>query len=74
MQFRARNIIRPYTSPRHKDWPDFAQIKAKGAGVYWVTDRESFVGVGYNTKKLPADQVPRNYDDLLNPALKGSSS
>jgi iron(III) transport system substrate-binding protein len=70
MLLKSQKIITPYTNPIHKKWPDFAQIKAKGGGVYWVTDRESFIGLGYNTQKLPEDQVPRNWDDLLNPALK----
>ena len=52
-------------------WPDEHQIKAKSGGVWWVTDRESFIGLGYNTKKLSKDQVPKSFDDLLNPALKG---
>lgn len=70
MLLRAKNIITPYTSPVHKKWPEFAQIKAKNGGVYWVTDRESYVGFGYNTQKLPKDQVPKSWDELLNPALK----
>jgi iron(III) transport system substrate-binding protein len=70
MLFKAKNIIRPYTNPNHKKWPEFAQTKAKGGGVYWVTDRESFIGLGYNTEKLAKDDVPKNWDGLLNPALK----
>lgn len=70
MLFKSKNIIMPYTNPNHAKWPEFAQIKAKDGGVYWVTDRESFIGLGYNTKKLPEDQVPKDWDGLLNPALK----
>lgn len=70
MLFKSKNIIMPYSNPIHKKWPEFAQIKAKDGGVYWVTDRESFIGLGYNTKKLPKDQVPKNWAGLLNPALK----
>lgn len=71
MLMKEQKIITPYTNPGHKRWPEWAQVKAKDGGVYWVTDRESFIGLGYNTDKLPEDQVPRNWDGLLNPALKG---
>jgi len=70
MLLKSKNIIMPYSNPVHHKWPDFARIKAKGNDVWWVTDRESFIGLGYNTKKLPKDQVPKNWDGLLNPALK----
>ncbi len=69
--FREANITMPYTSPEHKRWPDEHQIKAKSGGVWWVTDRESFIGLGYNTNKLTKEQAPKSFDDLLNPALKG---
>ena len=39
--------------------------------VFWTTDRESYIGVGYNKNVLPAADVPKNFDDLLKPALKG---
>lgn len=69
--FRDRKFIQPYTNPSHKRWPAEHQEKAPGGGVWWVTDRESFIGLGYNTNKLSEDQVPRSFDDLLKPHLKG---
>ena len=38
--------------------------------VFWTTDRESYIGVGYNKNILPAADVPKNFDDLLKPAKK----
>ena len=69
--FRDRKFIQSYTNPSHKRWPAEHQEKAPGGGVWWVTDRESFIGLGYNTNKLSEDQVPRSFDDLLKPHLKG---
>lgn len=63
-------IITPYKNPTNKKWPPDSLQQAPGGGNYWVTDRESFIGLGYNTQKLPEDQVPRDWDGLLNPALK----
>ena len=37
----------------------------------WVSTRVSYFGIAYNTKLVPADQVPKTYDDLLDPRWKG---
>lgn len=71
MLLRDKNIITPYTSPEHAKFPDDARIKADGGLVHWVTDRESFIGLGYNTKIIPEGKVPKSYQDLLAPGLKG---
>ncbi|HXV84667.1 MAG TPA: extracellular solute-binding protein, partial [Candidatus Binatia bacterium] len=68
---REKKLISPYSSPHHSKYPDLAQIKADGGAVYWVTDREAFIGFGYNTKLVPEQEVPKNYDDLLKPFWKG---
>ncbi|MDE0030535.1 MAG: extracellular solute-binding protein [Deltaproteobacteria bacterium] len=68
---RERNIIMPYSSPEHKRWPAEHQTKAKSGGAWWVTDRESFIGLGYNTDKMPKEKAPKSFDDLLDPSLKG---
>jgi iron(III) transport system substrate-binding protein len=38
---------------------------------FWGIARESYIGFAYNTKLLPRDAVPKNYQGLLHPALKG---
>ena len=50
--------------------PDAKEETGTGS-VYWATDRESYMSFAYNTEKIPANAVPKNYDGLLNPALKG---
>ncbi len=47
------------------------KTKADGARVYWVTDREAYLGFGYNTRMIASTQVPKNFQDLLRPELKG---
>lgn len=71
MLLRDKAILKPYTSPELAKYPEDARIKADGDNVYWVTDRESFIGLGYNTKMIAESDVPKNYQDLLSPALKG---
>src|SRR5262245_28066229 len=71
MVLRDSQLLLPYTSPYLAEYPEAAKQKASGSLVYWTTDRESYIGVGYNKKSLPMADVPKNFDDLLKPALKG---
>lgn len=71
MLLRDKKILEPYTTPELKRYPDEARIKAKGGKVYWVTDRESYIGFGYNTKLIAKGDVPKNFADLLKPVFKG---
>jgi len=74
MVLRDSQLLAPYTSPYLAEYPDVAKQKASGSLVFWTTDRESYIGVGYNKKALPAGDIPKNFDDLLKPALKGKMS
>ena len=71
MVLRDSQLLLPYTSPYLAEYPEAAKQKATGGLVYWTTDRESYIGVGYNKNVLPAAAIPKNFDDLLKPALKG---
>jgi iron(III) transport system substrate-binding protein len=68
---RDRGVSRPYWSPTHKKWPKEHITAAPGGGAWWITERMSFIGFGYNTKLIPKDRVPKNYEDLLDPYWKG---
>lgn len=71
MLLRERGILKAYASPELERYPDEAKTKADGARVYWVTDREAYLGFGYNTRMIPAADVPKNFQELLRPELKG---
>lgn len=71
MALRDRGLLKSYLSPEAAKFPDEAKGKADGARVFWVTDREAYMGFGYNTRLVPPNEVPRNYQDLLKPELKG---
>jgi iron(III) transport system substrate-binding protein len=64
-------LLTPYFSPHSGQYPDEAKEKADKGLVYWVTDRESYISVAYNTNSVQGNAVPKNFDDLLNPELKG---
>jgi iron(III) transport system substrate-binding protein len=64
---RDQGFLEPFKSPETASF----EKEAIEPSNYWVSARETYVGVGYNTKKIPDAQAPRTYDDLLNPSLRG---
>src|SRR5918995_4635287 len=64
-------LLSAYFSPHLAQYPDEAKEKAEKGLVYWATDRESYIGLAYNTNTLKGQAIPRNFDDLLKPELKG---
>jgi iron(III) transport system substrate-binding protein len=71
MLMRELKLIQPFTSPHIARLIADAKEDAGRGLIYWGTVRESYMGFAYNKNKLPANAVPKNYDDLLKPALKG---
>jgi iron(III) transport system substrate-binding protein len=71
MVSRASNLVRPYASPYLARYPDEAKEKADKGLTYWAVDRESYNGFGYNKTQIPAGAVPKGFDGLLHPELKG---
>jgi iron(III) transport system substrate-binding protein len=71
MMSRASNLLRPYSSPQLARYPDAAKERADKGLTFWTVDRESYNGFGYNKNQLPAGAVPKGFDGLLHPELKG---
>jgi iron(III) transport system substrate-binding protein len=71
MLLRDNKLLAPFASPYLANYPEIAKEKAPGNLVYWASDRESYNGVGYNKNALRAAEVPKSFDDLLKPILKG---
>ena len=38
---------------------------------HWTSTRISYFSIAYNTRLVPPDQVPKSYDDLLDPRWRG---
>jgi iron(III) transport system substrate-binding protein len=71
MLMQALKFLQPFANAHvNKLIPDAREEAGKGT-VYFATVRESYMGFAYNKNKLPANAVPKNYEDLLKPALKG---
>ncbi len=71
MLLRDNKLLAPFASPHLANYPEIAKEKAQGNLVYWASDRESYNGVGYNKNAIRPADVPKSFDDLLKPALKG---
>jgi len=71
MLFRDEKLLTPFTIPNIRAYPKDSTENAPNNLFYWVSDRESYIGVGYNKNSIAAKDVPKNFSDLMNPALKG---
>jgi iron(III) transport system substrate-binding protein len=68
---REDGLLAVYASPHLQKYPAHAKEQAGNGLYYWGVNRESFIGVGYNPNLIPASAIPKNFDGLLNPQLKG---
>jgi iron(III) transport system substrate-binding protein len=64
-------ILARYFSPYLTSYPDEVKEKSEKGLVYWATDRETYIGVAYNTNVVSATAAPKRFEDLLKPELKG---
>jgi len=64
-------LLIPYFSPHLVQYPDDVKQRADKGLVYWATDRESYIGLAYNTNVIQGNAVPKNFEDLSKPELKG---
>jgi len=63
-------IVQPFYSPNLAHIEEEAITNAPEGGAYAVAFRLGGLGVGYNTKMLGKEQVPKSYQDLLDPKWK----
>lgn len=60
-------LLAPFDAPERAAYPD----NAKDPDAYWTVDRINTVIIGYNTELVDPADVPKTYDDLLDPKWKG---
>jgi ABC-type Fe3+ transport system substrate-binding protein len=61
------NLALPYRTPMLEAYPQ----KYRDTDGLWAATRLSYYSIAYNTRLVPADKVPRTYEDLLDPQWKG---
>ena len=64
-------ILQPYYSPHQAAIEEGAMQKAPGEGYLTVGFREGGIGLGYNTKQISRKEIPKTYQELLDPKWKG---
>ncbi len=70
MFLRDEKLLHPYDSPYLEKYPEDGKERADKGLVYWALARESYIGFTYNTKLVPKEAVPKNFDGLFHPQLK----
>ena len=60
-------LAQPYATPAINAYPE----QYRDPTGMWTPTRLSYYSVAYNTRLVPADKVPKNYEDLLDPQWKG---
>jgi iron(III) transport system substrate-binding protein len=68
---RDGKLLRPYDSPHLDRYPEDGKERADKKLVYWALARESYIGFTYNKNLVPKEAVPKNFEGLSNPQLKG---
>jgi iron(III) transport system substrate-binding protein len=68
---KDNQLIVPFYFPTQAKYPEHVKEKGPEGLFYWAIDRESHIGLAYNKNSIPANLVPKNYDGLLRPELKG---
>jgi len=68
---RDEKLLRPYDSPQLDRYPEDGKERADKNLVYWALARESYIGFTYNKSLVPKEAVPKNFDGLMHPQLKG---
>ncbi|HET9296462.1 MAG TPA: ABC transporter substrate-binding protein, partial [Candidatus Binatia bacterium] len=71
MFMRDAFLLRPYHSPHFSSYPEEAKEKGERGLYFWAIARESYIGFAYNKNLLSEGAVPKNFEGLLHPELKG---
>ena len=64
---RRAGLLQRFNSPMFADYP----AELKDAQGFWGATNLYFFATGYNTRMVKANEVPKSYEDLLNPRWKG---
>lgn len=71
LEFGGVGDLTPFYDPEAADIPAQYQAKSGNGDDTLVTDRVSYISLGYNTKKVAPGSAPDTLSDLLNPSLAG---
>lgn len=64
---RRANYLQRFHSPHLAEYP----AEVKDPQGHWASTNLYFFSIGYNTRMVKPAEVPKSYEDLLNPRWKG---
>lgn len=64
---KRAGFLQRFHSPALADYP----AELKDPEGYWGSTNLYFLTLGFNTRNVKANEIPKTYDDLLNPRWKG---
>jgi iron(III) transport system substrate-binding protein len=64
---QRRGFIAPYKSPHATAYPE----GFKDPNGYWTDLYDNLIVTAYNTNRVKRDEIPKRYEDLLQPRWKG---
>ena len=65
--YKKEGVVSNYRSPEIQGYPDYA----RDPEGYWASYYDNLGVMTYNTKLVSPKEVPKKYEDLLNPVWKG---
>jgi len=68
---RDSKLLTPFNAPYLGKYPEQSKEKTGKGLFFWASARESYIGLAYNKNSIPLAAVPKSYEDLLKPELKG---
>ena len=68
---RDLKLLAPFNSPYLGAYPEGTKERAERGLFSWASARETYIGLAYNKQSISGAAVPRSYEDLLKPELKG---
>ncbi|MFD7443672.1 ABC transporter substrate-binding protein [Streptomyces sp. NPDC059909] len=70
-QLADTGAIGAFSTPLSSNYSDRFTLKDDDGNILGIGDRASYVSFAYDKDKVPAADVPKTLEDLLNPNLKG---
>ena len=67
---RDGKLLGAFHFPYQDKYPEESKEKTEKGLFFWASARESYIGLAFNKKAIPAAAVPKSYEELLKPELK----
>ena len=68
---KEENLLTEYYIPNANAYPRDAKEMGSGSNIVWAVDREHYISFGYNKTLVDPSALPKDWDGLLAPGLKG---